>query len=59
MNIDPYVFDVDHVAKIRSELSITLLEEKKKNKSDLSEQLYLYRFFFLIFFKTLFLYQSN
>ena len=26
-----YVFDVDHVAKIRSELSITVLE-KKKNK---------------------------
>ena len=31
MNLPPYVFDVDHVAKIRSELSITVLE-KKMNK---------------------------
>ena len=29
MNLPPYVFDVDHVAKIRSELSITVLEKKK------------------------------
>ena len=28
MNLPPYVFDVDHVAKIRSELSITILEKK-------------------------------
>ena len=28
MNLPPYVFDVDHVAKIRSELSITVLEKK-------------------------------
>ena len=28
MNFDPYVFDVDHVAEIRSELSITVLEKK-------------------------------
>ena len=32
MNLPPYVFDVDHVAKIRSELSITVLERKKMNK---------------------------
>ena len=31
MNLPPYVFDVDYVAKIRSELSITVLE-KKLNK---------------------------
>ena len=31
MNLSPYVFDVDDVAKIRSELSITALE-KKVNK---------------------------
>ena len=30
MNLPPYVFDVDHVAKIRFELSITVL--KKKNE---------------------------
>ena len=28
MNLPPYVFDVDHVAKIRSELYITVLEKK-------------------------------
>ena len=28
MNLTPYVFDVDHVAKIRSELFITILEKK-------------------------------
>ena len=28
MNLEPYGFDVDHVAKIRSELSITVLEKK-------------------------------
>ena len=32
MNFDPSVFDVDYVAKIRSELSITVLE-KKLNKT--------------------------
>ena len=30
-NLPPYVFDVDYVAKIRSELSISVLE-KKLNK---------------------------
>ena len=29
MSLARYVFDVDHVAKIRSELSITALERKK------------------------------
>ena len=29
MNLPPQVFDVDHVVKIRSELSITVLEEEK------------------------------
>ena len=28
MSFDPYVFDVDYVAKIRSELFITVLEKK-------------------------------
>ena len=28
MNLAPYVFVVDHVAKIKSELSITVLEKK-------------------------------
>ena len=28
MNLTPYVFDVNHVAKIRSELFITVLEKK-------------------------------
>ena len=28
MNLPSYVFDVDYVAKIRSELSITVLEKK-------------------------------
>ena len=28
MNLPPYVLDVDHVAKIRFELSITILEKK-------------------------------
>ena len=32
INLDQYVFDVDHVAKIRSELSITVLEKKKLHK---------------------------
>ena len=31
MKLPPYVFDVDHVTKVRSELSITALE-KKMNK---------------------------
>ena len=31
MNLPPYVFDVDYLAKIRSELSITVLE-KQMNK---------------------------
>ena len=29
MSLPPYVFDVDYVAKIRSELSIIVLEKKK------------------------------
>ena len=29
MNLPPYVFDVDYVAKIRSELSIGVLQKKK------------------------------
>ena len=29
MNLRPYVFDADYVVKIRSELSITVLEKKK------------------------------
>ena len=40
MNFDPLVFDVNHVAKIRSELSITVLKKKIQNyrleNSDLS-----------------------
>ena len=31
MNLPPNVFDVDHVAKIRSELSITVLEKNEQN----------------------------
>ena len=30
MNIPPYAFDVDYVSKIKSELSITILEEKNE-----------------------------
>ena len=30
MNLPPYVFDVDHVAKTRSELSITVFEKKNE-----------------------------
>ena len=37
IDLPPYVFDVDHVAKIRSELSITVLEKKLYKRSDLSE----------------------
>ena len=44
MSLPPYVFDVDYVAKIRSEQSITVLEKNEQNyrlksvfkKSDLS-----------------------
>ena len=32
MNSPPYVFDLDHVAKIRSELSITVLDKKNSAK---------------------------
>ena len=35
MNLPPYVFDVDHFAKIRSELSITVLG-KKLHKNDIT-----------------------
>ena len=37
MNLPPYVFDVDRVAKIRSELSITVLEKKKLIKLPLKK----------------------
>ena len=30
MNLPPYVFGVDNVAKIKSELSITVLEKKNE-----------------------------
>ena len=32
MNLPPYVYTVDHVARIRSELSITVLEKKSFTK---------------------------
>ena len=32
MNLAPYVFDLDHVAKIRSGLYITVLEKKKSTR---------------------------
>ena len=35
MNLSPYVFDVNHVAKIRSKLSITVLEKKKQSYQNL------------------------
>ena len=38
MNSPPYVFDVGHVAKIRSELSITFLEKKKSTKLPLRKK---------------------
>ena len=38
MNFDPYVFDVDHVAKIRSELSFTVPEEKNSTKLSLKKR---------------------
>ena len=37
MNFDPYVFDVDHVAKIRSELSFTVPEKKISTKLPLKK----------------------
>ena len=33
MNSPSYVYDVDYVAKIRSELSITVLEKKKTEQN--------------------------
>ena len=33
MNLLPYVFDVDYAAKIRSELSVTVLEKKRSKLS--------------------------
>ena len=46
MNLPPYVFDVDHVAKIRSELSITVLEKKiHKIPAEKSGALFLKRSF--------------
>ena len=35
MNLPPYVFDVNHVAKIRSKLSITVLEKKMNSYQNL------------------------
>ena len=32
MNLPPYVFDIDYVAKIRSGPSITVLEKKNSTK---------------------------
>ena len=37
MSLPPYVFDVDHVAKIRSGLSITVLEKKNSTKLPLKK----------------------
>ena len=37
MNLPPYVCDVDYVEKIRSELSITVLEKKKRTKLPLKK----------------------
>ena len=37
MNLAQYVFDLDHVAKIRSRLSITVLEKKKSTKLSLKK----------------------
>ena len=37
MDLPPYVFDVDYVVKIRSELSITVLEKKNKITEQKSE----------------------
>ena len=37
MNFPPYVFDLDHVAKIRSGLSITVLGKKKSTKLPLKK----------------------
>ena len=39
MNLPPYVFDVDHVAKIRSRLSITVPEKIPQNRSKNSKNL--------------------
>ena len=49
MNLPPYVFDVDYVAKIRSEQSITVLEKKTEQnyrlkKSDLKLLIINYNF---------------
>ena len=43
MNLPPYVFDVDHVAKIRSELSIAVLEKKNQQNSRLKKSDLSYR----------------
>ena len=37
-NFELYVFDVDHVAKIRSELSITILEKKTEQNYRLKKK---------------------
>ena len=41
MNLPPYVCDVDYVAKIRSELSITVLEKKNEQNYRLKNDLIL------------------
>ena len=38
MNLPPYVFDVDYVAKIRSELSIAVLEKKTEQNYRLKKK---------------------
>ena len=44
MNLPPYGFDVDHVAKIRSGLSITVREKKKLHKINAKNDLILVDF---------------
>ena len=38
IDLPPYVFDVDHVAKIRSGLSITVLEKKNQQNYRLKKK---------------------
>ena len=40
MNLPPYIFDVDHVAKIRSGLSVTIPEKKNSTKSPLNREVF-------------------
>ena len=41
INLPPYVFDVDYDAKIRSELSFTVLDKKKCTKLPLKKRPYM------------------